>query len=452
MSAIKAAQLGLHVALIERRDVGGTCLNRGCIPTKALIHTSHLFREMTTCEKLGITASAVSYDIQKVYARKDDVVTGMRDGIELLLNSYKGKIELIRGRAVINAPDTVMVDNDSGSVALKTKNILIATGSVPVRPPIPGLTLPGVITSDEILEQSGTAYKKLVIIGGGVIGVEFATIFNSFGCEVTIIEAMDRILPTMDKEISQNLSMILKRRGVNINTASTVEQIDRQENGLTCYFSKKGEVQKVEAEAVLVAIGRKANIEGLFADGISVQYERGIVVDEHFQTSVPGIYAIGDIIHGGIQLAHVASAQGINAVMRMAGLAPEIDLTVVPACIYTDPEIASVGLTADQAKSQGIDVKTGKYNMTALGRSVIESQERSFVKLIFDAETEVLLGAQLMCARATDLIGELSTAIVNRLTIKQLGTVIRPHPSFTEGIAEAVEDVEGKAIHISPKH
>ena len=451
VSAIRAAQCGLQVAIVERDKVGGTCLNRGCIPTKTLVHTSHLYREMNTCEKLGITAEGISYDIEKIYTRKDDVVEQLRNGVEYLLKAYKDKIEMIRGNAVINTPNIVTVDTDKENLTLETKNILIATGSVPARPPIPGLELPGVITSDEILEQSGTAYKKLVIIGGGVIGVEFATVFNSLGCDVSIIEAMDRILPAVDKEISQNLSMILKKRGINIYTKSVVERIEKQDSELVCYFSQKDAEQKIESEAVLVAIGRKANVEGLFAEGLSVQYEGGIVVDEHFQTTVPGIYAIGDVIHGSSQLAHVASAQGCNAVMRIAGSEPQVNLMVVPSCIYTDPEIACVGLTADQAKAKGLAVKTGKFNMTSLGRSVIESQERSFAKLVFDAETEVLLGAQLMCARATDLIGEFATAIVNRLTIKQLGSVIRPHPSFTEGIAEAVEDVEGKAIHIAPR-
>lgn len=451
VSAIKAAQLGLRVAVAERREVGGTCLNRGCIPTKALIHASHLYREMNACERLGIFAQGVSYDIEKIYARKDEVTGQLRNGVEFLLNAYKGKIELIRGNAVITSPNTVTVDTGNETAVLKTKNILIAAGAAPVRPPIPGLELPGVVTSDEILEQSGTAYKKLAIIGGGVIGTEFATIFSSLGCKVSLIEAMDRILPAMDKEISQNLSMILKKRGVGVYAGSTVTRIEKEDSGLICYFSQKGEGRRVEAEAVLVAIGRRADAGGLFAGGLSVRYDRGIVVDGHFQTSIPGIYAVGDVIRGGIQLAHAASAQGCNAVMRIAGMEPEIDLTTVPSCIYTDPEIACIGLTAEQARATGIEVKTGKFNMTGLGRSVIEAQERSFIRLVFDAESEVLLGAQLMCARATDLIDGLASAIVNKLTIKQLSSVVRPHPSFSEGITEAAEDAGGNAIHAAPR-
>ncbi|MDR2899541.1 MAG: dihydrolipoyl dehydrogenase [Clostridiales bacterium] len=448
VSAIRAAQYGLSVGLIEKCEVGGTCLNRGCVPTKALIHTSHIYREMANCERLGISANELSFDMEKIYARKDDVVSQLRNGIEFLIKSYKGKIDIISGRAKITSADTLEVTSDSEKIELKAKNILIAAGSVPARPPIPGLDLPGVITSDDILNNTGKAYKKLTIIGGGVIGVEFATIFNALGCDVTIIEAADRILPIMDREISQNLNMIMKKRGVSIYSSAKVEKIEKDGDILKCNFNQKDKELSVESEAVLVAIGRRANLEGLFSEGFSVECKRGIVVDDNFQTSVPGIYAIGDVIDSGIQLAHVASAQGCNAVTVMAGKKPSIDLSVVPSCIYTDPEIASVGINTDQAKAMGIDIKTGKFNMSSLGRSLIETEERGFTKLVFDANTDVLLGAQLMCQRATDLIGELSTAIVNKLTIHQLASVIKPHPSFTEGIFEAVESAEDMAVHI----
>jgi dihydrolipoamide dehydrogenase len=449
VAAIRAAQYGLRTALIERRQVGGTCLNRGCIPTKSLLHAAHLYREMRHAEKLGIGAENISFDMEKIYARKDEVVTQLRNGVEFLLKSHK--IELLPGTALINSPDTVTLISDSGERTLKAANILIAAGSVPVKPPIPGLDLPGVMTSDEILEQAGTAYKKLTIIGGGVIGVEFAAIFNDLGCEVTVIEAADRILPALDREISQNLSMIMKKRGINIYAAAAVEQITEEEGNLTSWFTQKGRNISVQSEAVLVAIGRRANTAGLFAAGFSVQGERGIVVDANFQTSIPGVYAIGDVIHGGIQLAHVASAQGCNVAAYLAGKKPPFDLSLVPSCIYTDPEIASVGISAGRAKALGKAVKTGKFSMSSLGRSVIEAQERGFAKLIFDAETESIIGAELMCARATDLIGELAAAIEGKLTLSQLGSVIKPHPSFTEGVLEAVESVHGTAIHIAPR-
>ena len=444
VSAIRAAQYGLKVALVESRDAGGTCLNRGCIPTKTLMHASNLYEEINHCEGLGIQVAGASYDIKKIYSRKQQVVEQLRSGVEYLVKA--NKVDFLRGKAVINAATSVSV----GDEAYETKNILIATGSVPARPPIPGLELPGVITSDELLEQEGTAYKSLTIIGGGVIGVEFATVFHALGCKVTVIEALDRLLPTMDKEISRNLATILKKGGVASHTGSMVERIEQSENGLTCVFTAKGKTQQVESEAVLVSIGRKAYTDGLFADGVSVEFNRGIVVDEQYQTSLPGVYAIGDVISGGIQLAHVASAQGCNAVAHICGKPAQIDMNVVPSCIYTNPEIASVGLSEAQAKEQGIAVKCGKYSMSGNGKSIIEGQSRGFIKLVFDTSTNVILGAQLMCARATDLISELSTAIVNKLTSEQLAAVIRPHPTFTEGVTEAVESALGTAIHIAP--
>lgn len=449
VAAIRAAQEGMRVALAESRDVGGTCLNRGCIPTKTLMHCSHLYHELCTAEKFGISARDASFDIEKMYARKDEVTGQLRGGVEALLKA--NKIDLIRGKAMVEGAGKVRVETADGTLSLTAANILLASGSVPARPPIPGLELPGVITSDELLEQAGTAYDKLVIIGGGVIGAEFATVFRALGTEVTIIEAMDRILPTMDREISQNLSMILKKRGIAIHTASMVKQIAAHPDGLECRFEAKGNEQSVTASAVLVCIGRKANLEGIFAEGFSVQTNRGVVVNEQFMTSVPGVYAIGDLVDGGIQLAHVASAQGEAAVAHMLGKEPEINLSVVPSCIYTDPEIASVGITADEAKAKGIAVKTGKYSMSGNGKSIIEAQERGFIKLVYDADSEKLLGAQLMCARATDLISELASGIANGLTVHQMASVIRPHPTFTEGVSEAVESVLGKAVHIMPK-
>lgn len=450
VAAIKASRRGMKVAVVERREAGGTCLNRGCIPTKTLMHAARLYREMSLSEQLGIFADNLSFNMEKIYARKEEVVNQLRDGVEYLLKA--NKVTLIQGQAVIKSPCAVEVQSGEETSVLEAKKILIATGSIPDRPPIEGLNLPGVISSDELLEQAGAAYSRLIIIGGGAIGMEFATIFRSLGCEVTVIEAMDRILPTMDREISQNLSMILKKRGTSIYPASTVERIEESGQGLICHFTQKGKEMSGEAEAVLISIGRRPNLEGLFGPGFTLESGRGgIVVDEHFQTSVPGVYAIGDVIHGGIQLAHAASAQGCNAVAYMTGELPEINLSVVPSCIYTDPEISSAGITADQAKEKGIPAITGKFSMTGLGKSVIEHQERGFIKLVFHENTRVLLGAQLMCARATDLVSELAAAIANELTVEQLASVIRPHPTFAEGVTEAAEDVDGKAVYIAPR-
>lgn len=450
-AAIRAAQLGLTTALIERRDVGGTCLNRGCIPTKAMLHSAQLYREAANFELFGLHTENTSFDWAKVHQRKNDVVVKLRTGIEQLIKA--NKIDFFNNSASILGKNDVQLDQ--GEV-IRGENILIATGSVPARPPIPGLDLPNVVTSDELLDdphftQADSLAKEILIIGGGVIGVEFASVFSSFGCHVTIVEAMERILPTMDREISQSLNMVLKKRGVSIHTGAMVEKLEQDENGLVCHFTEKGKAQAVPAQQVLVAIGRRPNTQGLFAEGFEVACERGrIVTDENFRTSVDSIYAIGDVTSK-IQLAHMASAQGICAVHTIAGQKPPIDLRYVPGCIYTDPEIASVGITEDEAKQQGIPVKKGKFLMTGNGRSLIDEQERGFIKVIAHQETDVILGAQLMCSRATDIVAELATAIVNGLTCAQLAGVIRPHPTFCEGVTEAVEDVHAMAIHLAPK-
>ena len=450
-AAIRAAQLGLTTALIERREVGGTCLNRGCIPTKAMLHSAQLYREAANFELFGLHTENTSFDWAKVHQRKNDVVVKLRTGIEQLIKA--NKIDFFNNFASILGKNDVQLDQ--GEV-IRGENILIATGSVPARPPIPGLDLPNVVTSDELLDdphftQTDSLAKEILIIGGGVIGVEFASVFSSFGCHVTIVEAMERILPTMDREISQSLNMVLKKRGVSIHTGAMVEKLEQDENGLVCHFTEKGKAQAVPAQQVLVAIGRRPNTQGLFAEGFEVACERGrIVTDENFRTSVDSIYAIGDVTSK-IQLAHMASAQGICAVHIIAGQKPPIDLRYVPGCIYTDPEIASVGITEDEAKQQGIPVKKGKFLMTGNGRSLIDEQERGFIKVLAHQETDVILGAQLMCSRATDIVAELATAIVNGLTCAQLAGVIRPHPTFCEGVTEAVEDVHAMAIHLAPK-
>lgn len=450
-AAIRAAQLGLTTALIERRDVGGTCLNRGCIPTKAMLHSAQLYREAANFELFGLHTENTSFDWAKVHQRKNDVVVKLRTGIEQLIKA--NKIDFFNNSASILGKNDVQLDQ--GEV-IRGENILIATGSVPARPPIPGLDLPNVVTSDELLDdphftQADSLAKEILIIGGGVIGVEFASVFSSFGCHVTIVEAMERILPTMDREISQSLNMVLKKRGVSIHTGAMVEKLEQDENGLVCHFTEKGKAQAVPAQQVLVAIGRRPNTQGLFAEGFEVACERGrIVTDENFRTSVDSIYAIGDVTSK-IQLAYMASAQGICAVHTIAGQKPPIDLRYVPGCIYTDPEIASVGITEDEAKQQGIPVKKGKFLMTGNGRSLIDEQERGFIKVLAHQETDVILGAQLMCSRATDIVAELATAIVNGLTCAQLAGVIRPHPTFCEGVTEAVEDVHAMAIHLAPK-
>src|SRR5450756_1629628 len=276
VAAIRAAQLGLHTALVEKDLLGGTCLNRGCIPTKAILHSTELLSELKNAEKLGVHADNISYDFAAIHQRKNDVVTQLRTGIEQLVKA--NQIDLIRGTAVILAPDRVRVNDQEYS----TEHILIATGSEPSLPPIPGLNLPNVVTSDELLSDPNTLYKRLIIIGGGVIGVEFAGIFAALDCQVSIIEAMDRILPLIDREVSQNLTMIFKKRGIAVNTGCRVEKIEQGKNGLICRFMKQEQSYDLEADGILVAIGRKANTAGLLAPGLDLNLQRGqIPVSDH---------------------------------------------------------------------------------------------------------------------------------------------------------------------------
>lgn len=424
-AAIRGAQLKMRVALVEKDEVGGTCLNRGCIPTKSLLH------DLPGEDRL-----------EEMVERKDEVVSTLRNGVEMLIS--KNKITLIKGVATLTGEKEVTVNDQR----LTAEHILIATGSMPQRPPIEGLDLEDVITSDELLSLTEQP-MSMGIIGGGVIGVEFATVFAGMGTKVVMLEALERILPLMDREISQNLSMLLKKQGAEIHTATKVLRIEKQD-ALTIVYEEKGEEKRFTCEKILVATGRKPNTRNLFGEGIAPEMNRGfLVVDDAFQTSVKGVYAIGDVI-GGMMLAHQASAQGIACVQMLAGLPKSQDLAVIPACVYTSPEIACVGLTQDEAKAQGIETVVGKYIMGGNGRTVIENGARGFVKIVARKDNGLVIGAQFMCERATDMIAEMTTAIVNGLTYHQLARGIRPHPTFTEGIQEALHAIDGCAIHVMP--
>ena len=353
-------------------------------------------------------------------------------------------MDLLEGTARIDAPGRVTVAGPEGDTVYTADRILAATGSVPVRPPIPGLDLPGVMTSDELLEGSDSLYESLVIMGGGVIGVEFATFYANLGCRVTLIEGMDRLLPTMDRELGQNLGQILKKQGVEVLTSAMVRRVEQTPEGLTVHVDQKGKEKAVSGEKVLCAIGRRPCWDGLFAPELVPETRgRSLLVDEDFRTSIPGVYAIGDV-SAVIQLAHVAAAQGIACVNRMCGRQAATDLNVVPSCIYSSPEIAVVGLTEAEAKEQGINAVSGKCTMFGNARTVIEDPGRCFMKLVADRDTGRLIGAQLMCQHASDIISQLSAALVNGLTVGQLLSVMRPHPSFEEAMTEALERLAEK--------
>ena len=433
-AALAASKLGLKTAVIEKRDLGGTCLNRGCIPTKALLHASETYRQALSSDSLGIHTSDVSVDIQQLYQYKDQTVEKLRNGVQTLLKA--AKVDVIQGRAKINNDRSVSVEGP-GAGTYTADNILIATGSEPSRPPIPGLDNEGVLTSDELLEKLNRLPQSVVIIGGGVIGVEFATFFNDLGCTVTVIEALDRLLPNMDRELGQGLAVQLKKRGVNVFTSSKVSSVSRAER-MTVNFTQKEKENTAEGEIVLCAIGRRPYTEGLFAPELEIEMDgRRIKVDENFRTSVEGIYAIGDV-SSKIQLAHVATAQGIACVRAIAGKQNRIDLSIVPSCVYTRPEIASVGMTEEEAKAAQISVKTAKVTMFSNARTIIANGDRGFMKLVMNTDANTLIGAQLMCERASDIIGQLSQAIAGKQKPHDLLKAMRPHPTFEEALSEAL--------------
>lgn len=436
-AAYEAADFGMKVALVEKDLVGGTCLNRGCVPTKTMMHSSDAYRIATRSTNIGVTAEGAKADLNRIIDRKCEVSETLRDGIMFLLK--KKKVDFVAGTAKVTDGHTVEISGNDEVSELTAANIMIATGSEPATPPIPGADLPGVLDSTGLLELRGEIMKDFVIIGGGVIGIEFATIYSDLGTNVTVVEAMDRLLPNMDKELGRSLKMNFKNRGIDTHTNAMVEKIEERNGRLVCFYKEKDKVQEVEADHILVCTGRRPVTKGVFSAELEEKLlgARGFLqVDDCYRTEIPSIYGIGDAI-GGTMLAHTATAEGRNAVAIMNGKEPEINMNVVAGCIYTSPEIASVGLTQDEAKEAGIDVITKKFPTSANGKTIIEELDRGFIKLVASKEDHTLLGAQLMCGRATDIIGELAVAIANGLTIDEVANTIHPHPTFVEAVCEA---------------
>lgn len=429
-----AARHGLKTVIIEKDNLGGTCLNSGCIPTKTLLHTADLYHEVKMqAEKIGLSYNNFTFDMAKMQQRKEEVLNTLRDGIAKLMKMRK--VTVIKGTGTIIGEHEISITGEGNTQTVTADKILLTTGSVPAVPPIEGAQY--AVTSDELL-NSNKAYDELIIIGGGVIGIEFASLYTALGRKVTIIEALDRILANMDKEFAQSLKMMLTKDGAQIHVKSMVSKIEKQDGKYICHYTEKDNRQTAQADCVLMAVGRRPYSANLFGAGFTVETDRGkIKVNEFYQTSVPNIYAAGDVI-GGIQLAHTATAEAINAVCHMLGRQPVYDTALIPSCVYTVPEIASVGMTADEAKKLGKKVIALKYAMGANGKTVLSLQERSFIKVIVEPETEKILGAQLMCARATDMISQFTQAIANDLTLKDMGKVIYPHPTFSEAIGKTV--------------
>ncbi len=450
-AAEHAAKFGMKTAVIEERELGGTCINRGCIPTKSLIYAARLYSIMNHCGQFGLQFEQGSFDLKKIFSYKDDAVGQFREGIRHKFQ--ENGITYIEGHArVIGSKSVRVAAADGSETTYGAQHILIASGARPAIPPIPGVLLPGVVTSREVLSEPVWNYDRFVIIGGGVVGIEFATVFNALGAQVSVIEQAERLLPPMDEELSENLESLLRSRGIEVYTGAQVERITN-EGGLACCFTQAGVERTLPATRILVAVGRRANIDNLTGENVSLETRNGrIVVNGDFITSIRGVYAVGDVIEG-IQLAHLASAQGIHVVEKLAGKPSSVllstvpsgafvDLPIVPSCIYIDPEIASVGISEAEAKRHGISVKCGRYSMSGNGKAIISKEESGFIKLVFEAHSRMLIGAQMICPRATDMIGELATAIANGLTARHLMFAMRAHPTFNEGIAEAIRNIE----------
>ncbi|MDR0387509.1 MAG: dihydrolipoyl dehydrogenase [Treponema sp.] len=436
--AIRAARLGKKTALVESRELGGTCLNRGCIPTKTLLHTAELYAEMKNHGKeLGIMTENLSVDYAALADRRDRIIARLRKGIESLVKGRR--ITILRGNAVLTGSRSFRTEEGEYTA----QNIVIATGSEPAAVPVPGADRPEVINSDAVL-AARTLPESVVIIGGGVIGVEFAVLFASLGRKVTIIEMLPHILNTMDESIRETQTKILKKMGVEIHTGARLLEILA---GGRCVYEERGLRQEVSGGAVIMAAGRRPATGALGLEAAGVAVEKGFVtVDGCLRTNVPGIYAIGDVT-GKAQLAHAASAQGLAAAANIAGKETEMRYDSIPACVYTNPEIASVGMTEARIKEAGLPYNTGMFPAAANGRSLIMGDSSGFVKLLTHRDTGEILGAHIMAKRATDMIGEIALAMRAEATVEELADTVHAHPSLSEMIMEAAHDAEGLCCH-----
>lgn len=446
VAAIRAAQLGAEVTLIEKEKVGGTCLNVGCIPTKVLAHTSDLLEELKEAKKIGIDIEgSAKVNWSKLQSRKNYIIKRLVSGVSGLLTA--NKVKVINGTGKLQADNVVLAVKEDGTTEeIKYDKLVIASGSRTFIPPIEGKELTGVIDSTGALNLEKVP-SSLVVIGGGVIGIELANIFNSMGCKVTVIEMMQYILPPIDREISEMLKNKLIKDGIEIYTNHKVTKIEESSEGLQVSFSGEKNLV-VNAEKILIAVGRAANIKDLNLEAVGIKTERNyIVVNDKMETNIKNIYAIGDCT-GKNMLAHVASDQGIVAVENIMGKNKEMDYKTVPACVYTKPELATVGLTEEQAKEKGIYYKVGKFPLIANGKSLIMNETTGIIKVISDKKYDEILGVHILGPRATDLIAEAALALRLEATTEEIITTVHAHPTVGEAIREAVLAVNKEAIHM----
>src|SRR6266851_1619503 len=441
VAALRAAQLGARTAIVEKDRMGGTCLVRGCIPTKALLQSSELYTLARAGRPFGLVADNVGFDWAAAQKRKAAVVDQLVKGVEGLLKA--GGVTSLGGAARLAGKGVV----DVGGEQVHAKDIVIATGSAIARIPLSGADL--TIDSDQILELKDLP-KRLAVIGGGVVGMEFAAMFAALGSKVTVLEMLPQVLAMVDADLVSVYSKHLAGLGGEIHTDSKVSEVVRQNGGLQVQFSTGGEGGAVDADQVLLAVGRVPYTQGLDAEKAGVKLDRGrVVVDDHLRTTADHVWAIGDVI-GGIMLAHVASYEGVCAVENIAGHTDRVpDYHAAPNCIYTEPEIAHVGLGEKEAKDKGLEVRVGRFPFAASGRALTLGQSEGFVKVIADAGSGQLLGAHIIGPRATDLIGEATLAIQNGLTLEQLDLTIHAHPTLPESLMEAALAAQGRAIHVA---
>jgi dihydrolipoamide dehydrogenase len=450
VAAIKAAQLGGRVTLIEKDELGGTCLNWGCMPTKALLHGVEILESLETGKEFGIQADGVKVDFAKMSARKDRAVKILVSGVGGLMKA--NGVEVVKGSARLISPRAVqVVDEKSQSVSYEARKIILATGSISAPLPIPGAQLSGVIDSTGALKLTRVP-ESMVIIGAGPIGLEFGTIFSALGAKVTILELLPQILPSEDEEVASALEKSLRHFKIKILTGSQVKGIEELAGGKLKVSAATGEGEKAfEAELVLVAVGRKPNLEGLGLEGAGVRFgKKGIEVNSRMETNVPGVYAVGDVT-GQWLLAHFAFAQGEVAAENAVGRESQLESLAVPRCVYTLPEVASVGLTEKEAREKGYEIKVGKFPFSANGKATVLGERTGFVKIVSEVKYGEILGMNIFGPHATDLIGEAVLAMTLEGTAQDIARAIHPHPTLTEALKEAALDVDGLSLHIPPR-
>ncbi len=450
VAAIRAGQLGLKTAIVEADDrLGGTCLLRGCIPTKSMLHSAELADHARHAADFGVNVGDVSIDLKKVIERKNKVVGQNAGGVSFLMK--KNKVEVHQGWGRLAGPGKVEVTAGDGSKStLDARNVVLATGSAPRM--LPGVAVDGavVLTSDELLDLEEMP-GHLLVLGAGAVGVEFASVFRSFGVEVTVVELMDRLVPVEDEEVSKEFEKVFKRRGIKCHTGTKLTNVERVEGGVRARLEAEGKTpQSVTASHLLVAIGRRPVTEDCGLDGTKVVVERGFVhVDEMQRTGEPGVYAIGDIVAGTPQLAHVASAEGIVAVEHIAGLSPPpVAKGQIPGCTYSEPEVGSLGMTEAQAKAAGYELKVGKFPFTAIGKAKIINSTAGFVKIVADAKYGEILGVHIIGFYVMEFIAEAGPLLKLECTVEELARTIHAHPTLSEAVAEAAHATLGHALHM----